>query len=82
MKILAKKVTGATQIHTGKCYFIGIQAGNCKVHNVETSGSIADANKLFDGDDYSTEIMLPKPGIECTNGLYVTNDCIIYYSLG
>ena len=82
MKILAECVSGATQIHNGKCYFIGIEGDNCKVHNMEASGTAATGNKIHDGDSYVSNIMLPKPGVECSNGLYVTNDCIIYYSLG
>jgi len=83
VKILAKKVASATQIHNGKCYFIGIQAGtNTRAYNMESGGTAADGNMVFDADQFCDDIMLPKPGVECSNGLYVSNKCVIYYSLG
>jgi len=82
VKILAKLCTGAEQVVNGKCYFIGACLGNTKVHNMEGGGTAGNTNKIADGDSYNSYVMLPKPGVECSNGLYVTNDCIIYYSLG
>ncbi len=82
MKITATMVSGATQIHNGKCYFIGACMGNTKIHNMESGGTAGNGNKIADGDSYNSYVMLPKPGVECTNGLYVTNDCIVYWSLG
>ena len=49
---------------------------------MEGGGTAGNTNKIADGDSYNSYVMLPKPGVECSNGLYVTNDCIIYYSLG
>ena len=84
MKILCKYITAATQVYTGKCYFIGIACETAKgvaIYNVETSGSIAAANQV--GYTNVTGIMLPKPGIECTNGLYVNIDgnAAVYYAI-
>ena len=90
MKILAKFVSADTQIYTGKCYFLGFSAENSKtikVYNVEVSTSAASANLVgYVHEDSGTEAyMLPKPGVECSNGIYVTvdsGDVCIYYSVG
>ena len=89
MKILASYIAASTQIHTGKCYFLGLvsEGGKTvKAYNVETSGSIAAANQVgYIHEDNSAGNILPKPGVECTNGLYVvvdSGDCMVYYSLG
>jgi len=82
MKILAEKVTGATQIHNGKCYFIGMHTGTGRAYNIESGGTPADGNMVFDGDSWVADVMLPKPGVECSNGLYVSAACLVYYSLG
>lgn len=82
MRILAKSIAGATQIHVGKCYFIGLIADSgAHAYNVEASGSVAQDNKVADGD-LAEYTMLPKPGVECTNGLYVSKNAMVYYSLG
>lgn len=81
MKILAKKVSTATQIHTGLCYFLGCHTANARVYNMESGGTAADANMIFDGDEWVADVMLPKPGVECSNGLYVSQACVIYYYL-
>jgi len=85
MKILCKYITTATQVHTGKCYFLGLSCENGKAvaaYNIETSGNAAAANQVLYHNGLG--IMLPEPGIECTNGLYVNIDgnAAIYYSLG
>jgi len=85
MKILAKYITTSTQIVNGKCYFIGIRCETGKgvaIHNIEESGTAAAGNRI--GYENSTGFVLPKPGVECTNGLYVVIDgnAAIYYSLG
>ncbi|GAG21270.1 unnamed protein product [marine sediment metagenome] len=85
MKILATYITDSAQIHNGKCYFIGVVSETGKdtdAYNVEVSTSAASANKVGyarDGKSY----ILPKPGVECNNGLYVTatGDALIYYAL-
>ena len=81
MRILAKCTTGAEQIHNGKCYFIAGQMDNGKVHNIESGGTAGNGDKIWDTNQ-SHQIVLPKPGIECSNGLYTTNDGLFYYSLG
>jgi len=86
MKILAKYLAVDTQVHVGKCYLIGMTATATKtmsIYNIEGVASLADANKVCWG--VGITVMLPKPGIECTNGLYVANSsnpCMVYYSLG
>ena len=86
MKILAKYMTANTQVHTGKCYYIGswVTSGKtCKFYNVEVSGSIADTNMV--ACNPGTTMILPKPGVECSNGLYAANSdnaCLVWYSLG
>ena len=82
MKIQAKKVTSATQIHVGKCYFIGMHTGNGRAYNMESGGTPADGNMVFDGDEWVASVVLPKPGVECSNGLYVSAACVVYWSLG
>ena len=81
MKILAKYCSAATQVHNGKCFFIGCQMDNGKVYNIEGGGTGGNDNKVWDTDE-SKQIVLPKPGVECSNGLYISNDGLIYYSLG
>ena len=82
MKILALSISGATQIHTGKCYFIGMAADSgAQAYNIETSGSAGQANRVADGD-LAEYVMLPKPGVECTNGLYVSKNAMVYWSMG
>ena len=86
MKILASYMTESTQIHTGKCYFIGVVSETGKdtaAYDIEVSTSAAAGNKVGyarDGKSY----ILPKPGVECSNGLYVTatGDALVYYSIG
>ena len=81
MKIIAKWFTTATQVHNGKCYFIGCIGDNVHVYNMEAGGTGGTGNIIFDNSEVKS-IMLPKPGAECTNGIYVDNDCFLYYSLG
>ena len=75
-----------TQVHTGKCYYIGswVTSGKTGIfYNVEAAASIADANTV--AKNVGQFQMLPKPGVECTNGLYCANSdnqCLVYYSLG
>ena len=86
MKILAKFISASTQIHNGKCYFIGLISESSKdtdAYNIEASGTAAATNKVgyaYNGKGY----ILPKPGVECSNGLYVTvaSDAMVYYSIG
>ena len=86
MKILAKYMAVDTQVHTGKCYYIGswVNSGDTgQFYNVETSGSAATANKV--AHNTGSWQILPKPGVECSNGLYCANSsnpCLVYYSLG
>ena len=86
MKILAKYMTADTQVHTGKCYYIGswVTSGKTgKFYNIEAAGSLATSNQI--ANNYGSFQMLPKPGVECSNGLYCANSdnaCLVYYSLG
>ena len=82
MKILAKYMAAKGQVHNGKCYFIGIAADSGSAFNIEAGGTTGNDNRLSNGNAYASYTMLPKPGVECSNGLYVDNDCMIYYSLG
>ena len=54
---------------------------NGKVYNIEGGGTGGNDNKVWDTDE-SKQIVLPLPGVECSNGLYISNDGLIYYSLG
>ena len=86
MKILAKYLTADTQIHNGKCYFIGLIATAGKTahaYNMESGGTAGDGNRV--GWSVGRDTILPKPGVECSNGLYIANSdnaCLVYYSLG
>ena len=87
MKILCTYVTANTQIHTGKCYYIGITGENktATLYNIETSGSAAAANVVgYKHENAAQPPMLPKPGVECSNGLYIVVDGneAVYWSLG
>ena len=82
MKIQAKYMAAKGQVHNGKCYFIGMTADSGQAFNIESGGTAGDGNKIFSANAYAKTIILPKPGVECSNGLYVDNDCIVYYSLG
>lgn len=87
MKILAKYITTTTQIHNGKCYFLGMQAEGSKVvlaYNIEDSGTAAAGNQVAYLNSSTAPLMLPKPGVECTNGLNIVCDAnvCVYYSLG
>ena len=86
MKILSKYISASTQIHNGKCYFIGLTAQSgkeSKAHNIEGSGTAAVGNMVGWAHSGGT-VILPKPGVECSNGLYVTvqSVCLVYYSIG
>jgi hypothetical protein len=86
MKILANFISASTQLHVGKCFFIGLVSESSKdtdAYNVEASGNAAAGNKVgyaYNGKAY----ILPKPGVECSNGLYVAvgSDAMVYWSLG
>ena len=85
MKILAKYMTADTQVHTGKCYYIGswVTSGKTgKFYNIEAAGSLATSNQI--ANNYGSFQMLPKPGVECSNGLYIVVDGneAVYWSLG
>jgi len=85
VKIQATYVTAATQVHNGKCYFLGLSCETGKavaIHDIESSGTAATGNRI--GYENSTGFILPKPGVECSNGLYYTADAnaCIYWSLG
>lgn len=89
MKILCTYATVATQIHNGKCYFIGMVAKDTKevnAYNIEGGGTVGTTNKVGWLDEGEGVLMLPKPGVECSNGLHVVpagdNPCIVYWSLG
>ncbi len=85
MKILAKFISTSTQIHNGKCYFLGLRSeptDDTDAYDMESGGTASAANKVgyaYNGSGY----VLPKPGVECSNGLYVTvgSDAMVYYSL-
>ena len=91
MKILAQNIADNTdlQVYTGKCYFLGAVAhSDCDhlyIYNVETSGSAAAANRVAGLEGSTRSVMLPKPGVECSNGIYAEIDhgqATVYYSLG
>ena len=83
MKILAKYCSAATQIHTGKCYFVGVAGEyNGGVHNMESGGTATTANTIGQvRKGFCETYMVPLPGVECNNGLYVgdTDKLIVYY---
>lgn len=86
MKILAKYIATSTQIHNGKCYFIGITSDyDTTVNNIEASGTAATTNQIAQlrKDGEVAVVILPKPGIECSNGLYVGAEgrTTVYYSI-
>jgi len=86
MKILATYMTADTQVHTGKCYYLGswVTSGKTGIfYNVEAAASIGAANTV--ARNAGQFQMLPKPGVECSNGLYCANSdnaCLVYWSLG
>lgn len=86
MKILAKFISVDTQIHTGKCYYLGIWVTSGKtghIYNIEAAASASADNQI--AKNTGGLQMLPKPGVECSNGIYCANSanqCIVYYSLG
>ena len=87
MKILAKYMSATGQVHNGKCYFIGmVGTGGAqrKANNIEASGTAAVGNQVgWIHDDGSNVLILPKPGVECSNGLYINGgDVLVFYSLG
>jgi len=87
MKIQGTHMTTSTQVHTGKCYLIGMASEyDCAANDVEVSTSAAAANQRMQtrGDAGVSVVILPKPGIECSNGLYVVaaGRCTVYWSLG
>jgi len=85
MKIQAKYMVADTQVFTGKGYYIGswVTSGKtCKFYNIETSGSVANANMV--ACNVGQFQMLPLPGVECSNGLYAANSdnaCLVYYAI-
>ncbi|GAH08140.1 unnamed protein product [marine sediment metagenome] len=88
MKILSKFVTTNTQIHNGKCYFIGMLVENGKelsAYNIESGGSQGVGNRVgWLHENGINSMMLPKPGVECSNGLYIENSdnyCQVYYAI-
>lgn len=88
MKILTKYATVSTQIHNGKCYFLGMISKDSKqlqAYNIESGGTAGTGNRVGWLDEGADILMLPKPGVECSNGLYVVpagdNPCQIYYSI-
>jgi len=86
MKILCTMITTNTQVHTGKCYFLGLVGENktTQAYDVEVSTSAATANTVGYRHANDKGYVLPKPGVECGNGLYVTVDgnIAVYWSLG
>lgn len=85
MKILAVHITTTTQIHNGKCYLIGVFGKyDAQSHNIEASGTAAAGNTVHKYEEGSGGYGLPKPGVECTNGLNVVTGgwTTVYYSLG
>jgi len=86
VKILAKYMSATGQVHNGKCYYIGMtttHGAERKVYNIEASGSVADGNMVgWCDNDGNNQQILPKPGIECTNGLYCNGDgVLVFYAL-
>ena len=86
MKILAKYIATDTQIHNGKCYFIGLVSEyDGAAYNIESGGSSGTGNQvgMVRREHFGTCI-LPKPGVECSNGLYVVAAglSLVFYSLG
>lgn len=83
-KILAKFITATAQVYTGKCYFLGAKGKyDTHVHDVELSTNAANANQVAKYEADTGGYMLPEPGIECSNGLYVVSDgwATVYYSI-
>jgi len=87
MKILAEYLTTGTQIHNGKCYFIGLVSEyDAAANNIESGGTAGTGNQvgMCRAEGAIPSCILPKPGVECSNGLYVAAEgrTIVYYSLG
>ena len=86
MKIKCTFITTNTQIHTGKCYLLGISSENktFQAYDIETSGSAANANTAGYRHENGQDLRIAKPGVLCSNGLYVTGDgnAAIFWSEG
>ncbi len=88
VELLTQFITTTTQIHNGKCFFVGMVLENgkgAKAYNIESGGTGAAGNQVgYIHEDSGNEIlMLPPPGVKCTNGLNVapSGDCQVYYYL-
>lgn len=88
MKILAENIADNTdeQVFSGACYFLGaIAHSDCDhlyIYNINASGDAAAANRVCSLEGSTRTCMLPKPGIECSNGLYAEIDhgqATVYY---
>ena len=88
MKILSTYVTTTTQIHNGKCYFIGLssESKDALVYDIEGGGTGGSTNTIFyqHNGTGNMNCILPKPGIECSNGLNIAIDgnATVFWSLG
>ena len=86
MKIQSTHLTAASQVHVGKCYLIGLVSEyDCQANDIEVSTSAAAGNqRMHTRSGGPTTTILPKPGIEMSNGIYVAagGRCAVYWSLG
>jgi len=85
MKILATYVASTnTQVHSGKCYFIGlISCYDSAVNDIESGGTAGTGNQKGYIKASGPGYILPKPGVEMSNGLYVAAEgpTIVYWAL-
>ena len=84
MRIHATYMAADTQVHTGKCYYIGswvTSSETAQIYNVEAAASAATANQV--ARNVGSFQMLPLPGVLCSNGIYCANSdnaCIVYWA--
>jgi hypothetical protein len=86
IEILTKHISANTQIHNGKCWFLGMttaQSHKGNAYDIESGGTIGAGNQIAWTDDgFINDMMLPLPGIKCSNGLYMGNgstETQVYY---